>query len=161
MKMDTIIKKWTKEEKDNMMKISGEVFDILKRLKDPMMMANVTYILNESIRDMYGFDKVFTANKEKKIISHEEIKNVLNIAYGMVSSDINVVLFRDNPEVWMQYYMGMHLGKKTYIIIREEDAKENTIIRLQGKIIKVREFTNDELDKAVKQINDEVKKTNV
>lgn len=61
----------------------------------------------------------------------------------------------------MQYYMGMHLGKKTYIIIREEDAKENTIIRLQGKIIKVREFTNDELDKAVKQINDEVKKTNV
>ena len=155
--METMIKEWTREEKERMITASTEIMDILGKLKSPMMMANVTNILNENVREMYGVEQVLNISKEKKIIDHKEAKNILNIFYGMTASNINIVLFRDEPIVWMQYYLGIHLGKRTYIIIREDDATENTIIRLQGQIIKVKEFDSEEIDKIVKQIGEEVK----
>ena len=155
--MKAMMKEWTKEEKERMIMVSKEIMDVLEKLKSPIMMANVTNILNENVKEMYGLEQVLIASKEKKIIDHKDAKNILNIFYGMATSDINLVIFRDEPIVWMQYYLGIHLGKRTYIIIREDDATENTIIRLQGKIIKVKEFNSEEIDKIVKQIGEEVK----
>ena len=107
---------WTDEEKDLMAKVSFEVIDLLKkRLKDRLMVAHCMNIMNSVFKEDVGIQKIMYATKDGEI-KKNLVERVLKIIHGMQVSDVNLILFRDCPEVWMQYYMGLYFNRPTFII---------------------------------------------
>ncbi len=120
--MKALATQWTNEDKKLMADVSGEICILMKKRfnKDKLMAANCLDILHNSFYEQIGFEKVVRLNKEGKLIK-KDVTRVLGIIHGMQESDFNLILFRNCPEVWMQYYMGIFFERTTYIIALEKD----------------------------------------
>jgi hypothetical protein len=82
---------------------------------------------------------------------------VRKIVEGMKKSGLNIVLFRDCPEVWMQFYMGLFLKKETAVIIERGDTKNIDRLTHYGVHLGlVDDFSESELRRIMDQISKEV-----
>lgn len=87
-------------------------------------------------------------------ISKESI-HILNILGGLDKSEYNFVLFKDTPELLMQYYMGLYLKKPTIVVVRKEDekkARKMLIDPLVKEIIITKDFSQATVAKVAKQL---------
>jgi hypothetical protein len=158
--MSMIIKKWTEEEKKLMADVAGEVYTMVKiRFKGNVMMASQTmnFIL-QGFNDEVGVEKIMILNKDGKVDTIQEEQRARQIIEAMKQSECNIVLFRDCPEVWMQYYMGIYLKKPTYVIVKRSDIPVTKDrfgeYALQRGITFVNDFSESELKKAMEEIQE-------
>ena len=137
--MKALATQWTKKDKKLMADVAGEIYTLMKKRfgKNILMMANCLDILQNSYHEEAGLEKVLRLNKEGKIIK-KQITRVLGIIQGMQESDFNLILFRNCPEVWMQYYMAMFFDMDTYIIALENDRP--ALKRMRSHLVKHVEY---------------------
>ena len=137
--MKALAKQWTEEDKRLMADVAGEIHILMKKRfnKDTLMMANCIDILQNSFQDEVGFEKVLRLSKEGKLIK-KDVTRVLGIILGMQESDFNLLLFRNCPEIWMQYYMGLFFDRDTYIIALEQDR--SALKRMRSHLVKHVEY---------------------
>lgn len=137
--MKALATQWTKEDKKTMADVAGEIYTLMKKRfgKNILMMANCLDVLQNSYHEEAGLEKVLRLNKEGKIIK-KHITRVLGIIRGIQESNYNLVLFRNCPEVWMQYYMGIFFERTTYIIALEKDRP--ALKRIRSHLVKHVEY---------------------
>ncbi len=137
--MQALATQWTKKDKKLMADVSGEICILMKKRfdKDKLMAANCLDILHTSFYEQAGFEKVLRLNKEGKIIK-KQVTRVLGIIQGMQESDFNLLLFRNCPEIWMQYYMALFFEMDTYIIALEQDRP--ALKRMRSHLVKHVEY---------------------
>jgi hypothetical protein len=63
--------------------------------------------------------KIITSNDER-------IDRVGGILDGLTQSATNAVIFRDSPEVWFQFFLGLYLDKPTFVLIEKKDLGSAT-----------------------------------
>lgn len=118
---EIVIEKWTDEQRNLMVEVSKEVYDLLNsRLKNKLMIAHCLDIFTKCYSQEIRLSKILRATKEGKIIK-DYVERVLGIIEGMQRSDVNLILFRNEPDVLLQYYMGLYFEKKTFVIAEEKE----------------------------------------
>ena len=50
-----------------------------------------------------------------------KLKKAIYVAAGLAKSNNNLIIFKDDPEVWYQYYLGLHFGVPTVIVFEKKD----------------------------------------
>lgn len=159
-----VVEKWSDKDKKLMVGVSNEIYGLLNRkIKDKFMIAHCVDIFNKCYKEQIGLYKIYNATKEGKLIK-EYSERVLSIIDGMSGSDCNLLLFRNCPEVLMQYYIGLYFEKPTFVICEECD-KENFDRLLKSNFVKQVEYVKNicnqqELTKAMERMrkNMEVKR---
>jgi len=145
-----------KIKKRKIAKAIDEIHNILQKYfcKDTLTQTFTLKLLYDALADQIGLERIILPNKVTKkdmFLDSEKIQFCMKVIEGMIKSDINIILFRDADEVWMQYYMGLFLGKDTIIFALEEE-KHNIIHRLKvGGLIKdiifMKNFSSEESQK--------------
>lgn len=87
----------------------------------------------------------------------EKVKKAQNTVEGMRQSANNALIFRDSPEVWFQYYLGIFLEKPTIIMAQDKDLTESIRLifareRLIRDVMIVDEFNEENTIKFAKKI---------
>lgn len=88
----------------------------------------------------------------------EKTKWINRILIQMNLSKINLVIFKDDPQLWLQYYFGLYFNKPTIVMIKNVDNEkfgslfQNPLVK---EMIVLEDFTEDVL----KEVADRVKKT--
>jgi len=83
---------------------------------------------------------------------------------AMHVSDLNIILFRNDPEVLFQLYLGFYLGKPTFIICLDELVEE---VRLHTKhslvkgVLIVKKYDKEGLRDVMKKISEMAKKEKI
>lgn len=155
--MEAIAKQWTAGEKHRMVKAVDKIHTLLKELNNPLMSAFVTQLVNTAVQEEAGIAKIGTINKKgKKIVDLTDKTNRIRaITEAMNKSTVNLVLFRDDEEVWMQYYMGKFLGKPTIIICQDEDREILKHYNVEDTLYPVEDYGNidaKELGKSIQKV---------
>jgi len=161
---EIVIEKWTDEEKKLMMEVSKEVYDLLnKKLKNELMIVNCLDIFTKCYAQEIGLSRILRVTEEGKIIK-EYVNRVLGIINGLQESDVNLVLFRNSPDVLLQYYMGLYFERPTFIIA-EEKERTNIDRLMKSELIKrveyVRNFGKQELVRAMDKMRGKMEKWNI
>lgn len=88
--------------------------------------------------------KIFPIHSDDK-----RVERVCSILDGLTQSGANAVIFRNEPEVWFQFYLGLYLGKPTFVIIQKKDNTGITAFQLKVPnvhITEVDEFNDKALE---------------
>jgi len=148
-----------------MAKAATDFYDLMKKKYklDPILRAQTVHILNTTLQDEMAIHKIFNADKNMKIIvDPAKLKHVRKTVEGMNMSDVNVVLFRNDPSVWMKLYMGLFLQKDTIIICEGKDYSHVSKYKKHPnviKVIKVESFSDSKnMTTLIKDAMDEKKK---
>jgi hypothetical protein len=154
-----IARQWTKEEQREMAQASTDAFLLLKKqLKDkPMMMAQTAKSLYQTVNEEFGFTEIVNITKNRMVDRMKEMNRILEIVKGMAQCNINLILFRNDPEVWMQYYMSVYLKKVMVVACREEDRPFVEIMKtepLVTEILYTDKFDDEFFKKLVKRVED-------
>jgi hypothetical protein len=157
--MPVYIRKWTEEEKTRMQIVGDKVMDLMKKeLKnDFAMIAQIMAFIKQAYDDEVGLERIRLMDKNHKLDTMQEETWVRKIVEGMKKSGLNIVLFRDCPEVWMQFYMGLFLKKETAVIIERGDTKNIDRLTHYGVHLGlVDDFSKSELRRIMEQIHKEI-----
>ena len=156
MTMKAIAKQWSKEDKFLMLKATDKIHNILKELDDPLKSAFVTELINNAVQDDAGIAKIAMINNKGRLITDlkDKTNRIRAITEGMHQSNVNLVLFRDDDEVWMQYYMGKFLGRPTLIICKDEDREILKHYKVKDKLFIVENYNNIDADKLGKMLQE-------
>ena len=159
--MKAVARRYSNEEKREMAVAATDIIQLLKDKfpKEPLLQASVLEFAHRAMQDEVGIEKIIIANKEGKDIFNRLVRT-RQIVEGMQSSDMNLVLFRDEPEVWMQYYMSMFLKKSTYVIAEQKhkDLLWSRGVHLTSKVFMVPQFNEKYFDKVMKEMEADAKK---
>jgi hypothetical protein len=151
--------KWTDIEKREMSATADMIYEILKELQDPMKQAFVAKLVYNETTDIAAIAKIKTIDKKGKVVDlKDKINRIRSIVEGMDKSNINLVLFRDVPEVWMQYYMGKFLDRPTLLLCREEDIETLKYYKVEDDYLVIEDFYNIDGDKMKRKIDEVFKK---
>jgi len=120
-------------------------------------MAQTMSFIKKGFDDEVGLEKIRILNKDlKPDIINEECR-VRQIIESMKECQLNIVLFRDSPEVWMQFYMGLYLKKPTGVIIERGDTKNIDLLTHYGiHLGLVDNFSEAECKRILKQLTQEM-----
>lgn len=150
-----VVGAWTDVEKKLMVDVSFEVIDLMKkRLKDTLMIAHCLSIISSSFNERCSIERIICADKNGKILKNY-VKRVLGIIEGMQKSDVNLILFRDCSEVWMQYYMGLYFERPTFVIalrVHEKIIKRLMTSSLVKRVEYVATFDEGSISSALKNM---------
>jgi hypothetical protein len=160
--MPSIIRKWTKPEKELMAKVATEIHELMntKLGKDIPMHSQVINVVRQTYFDEISMEKIYDLDKKGKNRSEEEDKllRVRQIIEGLQQSDMNLMLFADEDEIWMQFHMAMFLEKPTYIICEEADKTSLICMAQEGglikKIVYIKEHSKEEMERAMNEIKE-------
>ena len=151
--MKAIIQKFTDEEKHKMAQLSSFIFDKMKELKFTLpMQLNAIDIIRRGLHDQEAVEKIIEIEKSGKTVWNDRELHVRKIVEGMHTSEINLVLFRDEADIYMMYHMGIFLSKPTIIIAEEKDKVK--VEKLQHPLIKKRLYIPEFSEKYLSNIPD-------
>jgi hypothetical protein len=164
--MPAIIKKWTEAEKVLMANTATEIHELMnKKLgkKDIPMHSLVIETVSKAYHDEIAIEKIISLEKNGKdtVALEKKLLQVRKIVEGMQQSDMNLLCFHNSDDCWMQFHMGVFLAKPTFIIAKNSDKAilhSRVFSDLVKKIVFVDDFTKEELDRAMKEIGEEMKK---
>lgn len=94
--------------------------------------------------------------KQKLPPINNQVMNILQVADRLSRTKWNVVVFRDTPWLYAQYYLGLTLGTKTILVIRKQDkyfAK-----RLKHELLKHVIVINNYGDENAKEVTETINK---
>lgn len=101
-----------------------------------------------------------TQKKDKETKVHVQIEPEMlelgNMIAGINKSVVNVVFFKDMPQYWIQYHVGIYLKRPTFVVIRKEDKKrfaKRFNHELVQEVYDVAEFTQQTVDMIAGKIN--------
>jgi hypothetical protein len=157
--MAVYARKWMNEEKEKMAKTAAKVFELMKQdfKNDFAMMAQTMAFVQKGFNDEIGLERIRILDKNLKPDTINEEMRVRQIVEAMKECQLNLVLFRDCPEVWMQFYMGLYLKKPTAVIIERGDTKSIDLLTHYGVHLGiVDDFSEAELKRIMKQIQQEM-----
>jgi len=152
-------RQWTNEEKERMAVVAAKVYDLMKKdfKNDLMMMAQTITFIKSGFDAEVGLEKIRILNKDLKPDTINEEMRVRQIIEAMKECHLNLVLFRDCPEVWMQFYMGLYLKKPTGVIIERGDTKNIDLLTHYGVHLGlVDNFSEAECKRILKQLTQEM-----
>ena len=134
-----------KEDKKVMIKLTHDIQTLhdksgLNKFLFCMVLENILTAFKQHL----GLRKILNVTKDQRIIDYDKYKRIAGIVEGMQESDINLLMFRDEPEVWFQYYLGTYLRKKTCIICEEKDFNIVDKLKEKRSIVKVKTFDDKE-----------------
>jgi len=153
--------KITEQDKLKMADIASPIMDILKGAfpKDIFLQAATMEFIHRSFQDQIAMEKIIITDKKSGKDGFDKLVRTRQIVEGMSSSDMNLVIFRDEPEVWMQYYMSMFLKKKTYVVAeaKHKDLLWNRKVNLTSKLFLVPVFSEKAFDVVMKEMEADAK----
>ena len=123
-------------------------------------------MIYSALKDQEAIEKIMLPNDltGKDVLEIDKrINRCRQIIEGMSNSTVNIILFRNDEDVWMQYHMGLFLQRDTLIFALEKD-KHEIIPRIKiGDLVKdivyVKCFNSEESrNLIVKTLNKYVKK---
>lgn len=151
------IRKWEPEEKAKMAEVAEQIIHILDAEfgRDIDMLAQCVSVIYKSVIEQHsikGIESIIGGKRDR----FKEVKRVTEIIRGMMASDVNLIIFRNEPEVWFQYWLGLYMQKPTYIIC--EECHSNLIYSQEAnelvKEIKViKEFSQENIERAIDKMN--------
>lgn len=153
-KLSALQIKITDKDREEMVKLTKILMSLRKKfeLNDFLFLMTLENVLT-GYKQEFGIHKILNVTKDKRVIDYEKYKRIAGIVQGLQESDVNIILFRDDPEVWFQYYLGLFLNKKTCIVCEERDFYKLDKLKETIAIVKVKSFSNkEELNKAVKNL---------
>ena len=126
--MKAIIREWTDEEKKKMTQIAGKVCDIFTKETDDdsVMIANILDMMRDSYYENIGIMEAKRVDNNLKDVGEfsKKFNHIQQLIIGMGSSNISLLVFYPDDDVWMQYHMCKFLNIPTFVICREEHRHE-------------------------------------
>lgn len=89
---------------------------------------------------------------------NQKVVKIISTVQGLMSSNTNVVIFKDEAWVWLQYYMSIFLERQMVIVVRLEDKKfikrlENPLVKAILKVSKFDDATTVEVAKKIGELH--------
>ena len=160
-----LIKKYTDEDKVRMANASAHILETLEKEfgKGEQGIPYIAKILETCISaygDQEAMQKIITLNADGKNASefNQKVKRARQIIEGMQKSHLNLILFRDDEEVWFQYYLSQFLGKPTFIIALKSDEIVVQEKISKGGLVKAIEFVEEYSTETVQVVADKFSK---
>jgi len=101
---------------------------------------------------------------EKPLTKKQKVDEIVSVITGLAHSKINVVIFKDVPELWFQFYMGLYLEMPTVVVMEKRYIPLKTMVNkypLVKRIIEVEVYNEEEANKLaniLQEVNKEVSK---
>lgn len=150
------VKEWTEQEKKEMIQAVDFFHDYMKHEGfDAGTKAMILSLMSEEYQKEQAIEKIFSLTKSGGIDNPNQWKRLAGIINGLTESEINLIVWRPDPEVLFQFYLGIYLNKPTYILIKDEDMESLTPHRNYSKIKGVhvvKDFSEENLKKAIMKI---------
>lgn len=153
---NAIARPFTDEEKESMMKVVDNIHDELMKLPSIMQRAFVTQLVNTAVQEDNGIAKIMTLDTKKgKIVDCGDIVNrTRSILEHMKEATINLIIYSNEHEVWMQYHMGKFFDKPTLWLVSDEKWEEFSSHNLPEESMHVKNMMA--IDQ--KELNEKIKK---
>ena len=100
----------------------------------------------------------------EKLTKKQKADQIVSTITGLAHSRINVVIFKDIPELWFQFYMGLYLEMPTIVVIEKKYLPLKTMINkypLVKRIVEIEEYNGEEANKLasiLQEVNKEISK---
>jgi len=168
--VDIIAQKFTKEDKREMSQAADDISDLLtkrfgKGRKSVPMKSQVMELLRRGYMDEVSMQRIIDLDKtgHDRAKDYDQLIQIRKIVEGMAESNVNLMIFRDCDELWMQFYMAKSLKLPTYVISEEKNRKivQMKIAPYVKKIVYVPEIDNVNLDKAMNKLRPMLEKEGI
>jgi len=158
--MKILVREWTDKEKTQMADIGVIATKLLaeKLDNDTLKIAQVIQVMYRAFAEEKSIEMMKDINVSGiSQIDPKKIDWFAKIVSKMYITDVNIILFENTPEIWLQIYMGLFFGKKTAIITEELNREYLTSIKNNELIVKVI-YVDDYSQKNIKKAIEELKK---
>jgi hypothetical protein len=91
----------------------------------------------------------------------DKFERVVGIIEGLAQSASNVVIFKDEPLLWFQFYLGLYLKRPTFVLIKKRDLSSEISYQLRYPLVKttvVEKFDEKAMEKFTATISTWVKR---
>jgi len=168
--VDIIAQKFTKEDKREMSQAATDIIDLLtkrfgKGREGVPMKSQVMELLRRGYMDEISMQRIIDLDKSgnDRTKDYDDLIRIRQIVEGMADSHLNLMIFRDCDELWMQFHMSKILKLPTYVISEEKNRRvvQERIAAYVKKIVYIPKIDNANLDKAMKELRPLLEKEGV
>ena len=155
-----VVRKLSDEDRRKMAEVATQVIDLVKeRLdNDKLLMIQTIGLLHNGFMEENAVHAIKTVNKDGKDAKFDKLQFIHKMLTGMSQCSTNIILFRDCPEVWMQYHASIFLKIPVYIIALEKHRKALAYVYAEHiEFIEAEEYTAENIEGATATIMEEMK----
>lgn len=154
--MKVVMREFNKEDKYSMAKAATRFIEQMKKDKfDTLMQLHMIEFLRKSMHDQEAVEKIIQIEKSGKTTLTNRELHVRKVTESMINSEINLIMFRDEADIYMMYYMGIFFGKPTVIVAEEKDKM--IVEKLDHELIKKRIYIPEFSAKYLSNISNIIK----